>query len=253
MKNCNLKSSCDKASTCKAPCQAFIALHGLNNSGGKQFDAKIPNEYRQTTLETARCREDQSNTYGQLEKYCMTFKKAFNEERNTKETRLKDLFFYSKSSGTGKTETSCAIANEFLNYSYMRSIMLDSPDDFKDPVYYLDMPKLMSLYTKANRGGTPQDVKEDASREYFKAISKAKKARLVVFDELGLRDISDAFCGDIHDLINHRTDNNLTSIFTSNIKMDDLEDVYGTRLFDRIRRYCISYEFVGESKRGIMS
>lgn len=252
MKNCNLRSSCDKAATCKAPCQAFIALHGLNNSEGKQHDCLIPSEYRQTTFETSRSKETQSNTYSQLASYIKTFKKAFNEERNSKETRLKDLFFYSKETGTGKTETATMLANEFIVYAYMRSIMLDDPNSFQNPVYFLDMPQLQGLYLKANRGGTPQDIREDASREYYKRLSKAKKARLVVFDEMGLRDVSDAFRGDIHDLINHRTVENLTSVYTSNVPLKEMLDVFDQRLYDRIRRYTVEYNFIGESQRGKM-
>lgn len=252
MKNCNLRSSCDKAETCKAPCQAFIALHGLNNSGGKQHDCLIPSEYRQTTFETSRSRETQSNTYGQLASYIKTFQKAFNEEKNTKETRLKDLFLYSKETGTGKTETATMLANEFMVYAYMRSIMLDDPNSFQNPVCFLDMPQLQGLYLKANRGGTPQDIREDASREYYKRLSKAKKARLVVFDEMGLRDVSEAFRGDVHDLINHRTVENLTSVYTSNVPLKEMLDIYDQRLYDRIRRYTIEYNFIGESQRGKM-
>lgn len=252
MKNCNLRSSCDKASTCKAPCQAFIALHGLNNSGGKQQDCLIPSEYRQTTFETSRSRETQSNTYGQLASYIKTFKKAFNEERNSKETRLKDLFFYSSVKGNGKTETASMLLNEFLVYSYMRSIIMDDPNSFMNPVYFLDMPALQTLYLKANRGNTPKDVAEDASRDYYKRLSKAKKARLVVFDEMAIKDVTDAFRVDIHDVINHRTVENLTSIYTSNVPMKEMLDVYDERLFDRIRRYTVEYLFVGESMRGIM-
>lgn len=252
MKNCNLRSSCYKASTCKAPCQAFIALHGLNNKGGKQQDCLIPSEYRQTTFETSRSRETQSNTYSQLASYIKTFKKAFNEERNSKETRLKDLFFYSSVKGNGKTETASMLLNEFLVYSYMRSIITDDPNSFMNPVYFLDMPALQTLYLKANRGNTPKDVAEDASREYYKRLSKAKKARLVVFDEMAIKDVTDAFRVDIHDVINHRTVENLTSIYTSNVPMKEMLDVYDERLFDRIRRYTVEYLFVGESMRGIM-
>ncbi|WDS60600.1 DNA replication protein [Bacillus phage BC-7] len=252
MKNCNLRGSCDKAETCKAPCQAFIALHGLNNSGGKQHDCMIPSEYRQTTFETSRSKETQTNTYKQLGRYMKTFKKAFNEEKNSKETRLKDLFFYSSVKGNGKTETSCMLLNEFLTYSYVRSIMTDSPNDFNNPVFFLDMPALQTLYLKANRGNTPRDIAEDASREYYRRLSKAKKSRLVVFDEMAIKDVSDAFRVDIHDLINHRTVENLTSIFTSNLPMKDMLDIYDERLYDRIRRYTIEYLFVGESMRGKM-
>lgn len=250
MRECILRGSCEKADTCKSPCGAFIQVQGLDGNGGKQHDAGIPSEYKQTTLETARCREAQSNVYRNLEEYVKTFKKAFNVKRNDKENRLKDLFFYSKETGLGKTETACALANEFLHYSYIRSVMLEDPNSFSNPVYFMDMPRLMSLYLKANRGNTPRDIAEEASRDYYNELSKAKKCRIVVFDEMGLRDISEAFCGDIHEVINHRTVNNLTSILTSNISMDELENVYGRRIFDRVRQYCIQMDFLGESKRG---
>jgi len=252
MKDCLLRETCEKASTCKAPCGAFIQVQGLNGDGGKQHDAGIPSEYKQTTLETSRSRVAQSNVYKNLESYASTFKKAFNVKRNDKESRLKDLFFYSKETGTGKTETASALANEFLVYSYMRSIMLEDPNSFKRPVYFMDMPKLQSLYLKANRGGTPQDIREEASTKYYDMLTKAKYARLVVFDEMALRDVSDAFRGDIHELINHRTVENLTSIYTSNVPLKEMLDIYDQRLYDRIRRYTIEFNFVGESQRGKM-
>jgi len=252
MKECNLRNSCDKAKTCNSPCPAFIQLQGLDGNGGKQRECGIPSEYRQTDLETSRCREDQSHIYRDLEKYVGTFKKAFNIKRNDKENRLKDLFFYSIETGTGKTTTACALANEFLQYSYLRSVMLEEPDAFKDPIYFLDVPQLQYLYLQANRGGTPQDIREEASRKYYNMLGKAKKSRLVVFDEMALRDVSEAFRGDIHELINHRAVENLTNIYTSNLPLKDMLDIYDRRLWDRIRHYCIEFNFIGESKRGEM-
>lgn len=263
MKDCLLRETCEKASSCHSPCGAFIQVQGLNGDGGKQHDAGIPSEYKQTMLSTSRCRVDQSHVYknlegwehperGHIQGWTETFKKAFNVKRNDKENRLKDLFFYSKETGTGKTESASALANEFLVYAYMRSIMLKDPNSFAHPVYFMDMTKLQSLYLKSNRGGTPQDVREEASATYYGMISKAKKSRLVVFDEMALRDVSEAFRGDIHELINHRTVENLTSIYTSNVPLKEMLDIYDQRLYDRIRRYTIEFNFLGESKRGKM-
>lgn len=252
MKECNLRGSCEHAETCKAPCQAFIAVHGMNNKGGKQGDALIPVEFRQTTFETARCKETQSSLYRNLGKYIATFKKAFLAERNTKENRLKDWFFYSKETGTGKTETASMLANEFITYAYLRSIYTDDPSAFFRPVFYIDMPALQTLYLKANRGNTPKDIAEEASREYYSRLNRAKVSRFVIFDEMAIRDASEAFRTDIHDVINYRTNNDLTSIFTSNIPMKEMLDMYDKRLYDRIRKYTIEHNFVGESKRGIM-
>ncbi|MDA1658842.1 ATP-binding protein [Bacillus cereus group sp. TH153LC] len=250
MNHCILRGGCSKATTCKSACPAFIQVQGLNGRGGKQGDALVPSEYRATMLNTSRSATSQPHVYGDLKSYIKTFKKAYNEIRNTKETRLKDLYFWSLETGTGKTETASAILNEFLAYSYIRSILKDEPEGFVTPVFFMDMPKLQSLYSKGTRPNVPKSEAEPAMREYYRLIRRAKKSRLVVFDEMGLRDVSEAFGQDILDLINARTNENLTSIFTSNVSMDELERIYGRRIFDRVRRWCLPYEFYGESKRG---
>ncbi|MED3353185.1 DNA replication protein, partial [Bacillus thuringiensis] len=167
-------------------------------------------------------------------------------------TRLKDLYFWSLETGTGKTETASAILNEFLAYSYIRSILKDDPSGFVTPVFFMDMPSLQTLYLKFNRGNVPREEAEGAAREYYRRLRIAKKSRLVVFDEMGLRDVSEAFAGDIHDVINYRTVENLTSIYTSNVRLKDIERIYGRRIFDRTRRFTVEYEFYGESMRGKM-
>ncbi|PEO36765.1 ATP-binding protein [Bacillus wiedmannii] len=250
MKSCILRNNCSKASTCKSPCPAYIQLQGINNRGGKQGDALIPSEYKSTTLSTARSRESQTHVYADLDIYKKTFFKAFNTDRYEAIDRLKDMYFFSLETGTGKTETATALLNEFLMYSYVRSVMKEDPEVFVNPIFFLEMPKLQSLYTKANRPSTPKEEAESASREYYRLIRQAKKCRFVVLDEMGLREVSDAFSQDIYDLINKRTVENLTTIYTSNVSMDDLERVYGRRIFDRVRRWTRSYEFIGESMRG---
>ncbi|MEC3021471.1 DNA replication protein [Bacillus cereus] len=262
MEHCILRGGCSKASTCKSACPAFIQVQGLNGRGGKQGDALVPSEYRATMLNTSRSATSQPHVYRDLlgyikegkkiEGYIKTFKKAYNEIRNTKETRLKDLYFWSLETGTGKTETASAILNEFLAYSYIRSILKDDPSGFVTPVFFLDMPSLQTLYLKFNRGNVPREEAEGAAREYYRRLRIAKKSRLVVFDEMGLRDVSEAFAGDIHDVINYRTVENLTSIYTSNVRLEDIERIYGRRIFDRTRRFTVEYEFYGESMRGKM-
>ncbi|MBJ8023711.1 ATP-binding protein [Bacillus cereus] len=250
MKTCVLRTNCKKADKCQSPCPMYIQLQGLNNKGGKQGDALIPSEYKATTLTTARARKSQPKVYAAMDSYKESFFKAFNEDRTTVENRMKDLYFFSLETGTGKTETATAMLNEFLKYSYFRSIMKERPEDFVNPIFFLEMPKLQKLYSQMTRQGIPLDIKESAGREYYYLLREAKKSRLVVFDEMGIRDVSEAFGQDILDLINKRTNENLTSIFTSNVSMEDTERIYGRRIFDRIRRWNLTFEFLGESKRG---
>lgn len=250
MKNCIARNNCKKAEDCLTPCPTFISLQGIQGRGGKQADAMIPSEYKATTLVTARSRESQTHVYDDLKEYKKTFFKAFNIDRHEAIDRLKDLYFFSLETGTGKTETATAMLNEFLLYSFMRSVIKEDPSAYVDPAFFLEMPNLQALYSKMTRKGVPQEEAESAGREYYRLLRSAKKARFLVMDEMGLRDVTDAFAGDIYDLINRRTVENLTTIYTSNVSMEDIEKVYGRRIFDRTRRWTREYEFFGESKRG---
>ncbi|PHB23084.1 DNA replication protein [Bacillus pseudomycoides] len=249
---CILKHHCSKGKTCNTPCPAHVQLHGVKGDGGKSGESLIPSEYRFITLENSRAKATQALIYGQLKNYIKTFNKAFNENVMTSEERFKDLYLWSLEPGTGKTETSAAILNEFLNYSFLRSVMKDEQEAFRNPVFFLDVNELQKLYNGFTRDGISKERKERNSEEYYRRLSLAKKSRLVVFDDLGLRSVTEGLRGDLHDVINHRTVENLTSIYTSNKPMEELEELFSRQIYDRVRRYCIPFEFEGTSMRGDM-
>ncbi|MEK5414338.1 hypothetical protein [Paenibacillus sp. FSL L8-0708] len=55
----------------------------------------------------------------------------------------------------------------------------------------------------------------------------------------------------MHSVINHRVANGLPTVYTSNVMLADLAQVFDARLADRIREQCVEIRFVGESKRGL--
>jgi len=79
----------------------------------------------------------------------------------------------------------------------------------------------------------------------------AKVVPLLVVDDIGVRDATQAFRADAHDLIDYRVTNRLPTIYTSNVTIDELAEVYDRRLWDRVRDMCVVLEFSGESKRGM--
>lgn len=79
----------------------------------------------------------------------------------------------------------------------------------------------------------------------------AQTARFAVFDDIGVRDATDGFRGDLHSVINGRVTAGLPSVFTSNIPLAGMETVFDRRLADRMRDQTIEYSFVGVSKRGL--
>lgn len=93
--------------------------------------------------------------------------------------------------------------------------------------------------------------KKPAAERFYRAMSAAQSAEYVVFDDIGVRDATDGFRGDLHSVINGRVTTGLPSVFTSNIPLAGMETVFDRRLADRMRDQTIEYSFVGVSKRGL--
>lgn len=230
---------------------AYIQLHGVDGKGGRVASCNVPQEYRYTTLDNSPARQGQEEIYKKLEAYVGSFKKLF-EETDPHDTRgrIKSLYLWSEQAGTGKTTTASALLNEFVAVNYIGSIKkgLQPP---QVPAYFLDVNELQELYNRFTRNGVPQDVSEQASREYYFKVDKAKNSPLVVFDDIGVRSSTEAFRGDLHGIINYRVANQLPSIYTSNIPMEDLAGIYDHRLADRIKDLTIPFYFEGGSNRGL--
>lgn len=230
---------------------AYIQLHGVDGEGGRVASCGVPLEYRFTTLDNSPCRESQAEIYGKLVSYVDSFKKLF-KESNPFDTkgRVKSLYLWSEETGTGKTTTATALLNEFIGVNYLGSIKrgIQPP---QIPAYFLDVNEFQELYNRFSRPNIPQDICEEASREYYRRMDLAKTSPFVVFDDIGVRNPTEAFRGDLHSIINYRVSNQLPSVYTSNIPMEELATVYDRRLADRIKDLTIPFYFEGDSKRGL--
>lgn len=230
---------------------AYIQLHGVDGKGGRVASCNVPQEYRFNTLDNSPARENQAEIYTKLEAYVGSFKKLFDEvDPHDTAGRIKSLYLWSEEAGTGKTSTATALLNEFVAVNYIGSLKrgLQPP---QVPAYFLDVNELQELYNRFTRNGVPQDISEQASRDYYYKLDKAKTSPLVVFDDIGVRSSTEAFRGDLHGIINYRVANQLPSIYTSNIPMEDLASIYDHRLADRIKDLTIPFYFNGTSKRGL--
>ncbi|MGG0793120.1 ATP-binding protein [Brevibacillus laterosporus] len=231
---------------CTRLCPSFIAIHGASGKGGRVAAACIPSDYALVTVETAPPRVEQRGTYTNIERYITTFVRQFNEDSE----RIKSLYLFSYEPGTGKTTTAAAIANAYLTTHYIGSIQRGL-QPLQRPVFFLDVNEWQTLFNQFNRPKVPDHIAEPASGKYYEWMKHAMNAPFVVLDDIGVRDATEAFRGDLHTIINHRVTNRMPTVYTSNIPMEELADVFDKRLADRVREQCAQLKFYGESKRGI--
>jgi DNA replication protein DnaC len=240
--NCILSSRCKLANTadCNRSCGHFIAMHGYSAKGGRVANANTPADYRLLTLATSPARENQAKIYGTLDKYTQTFDRQFEADGN----RIKSLYLWSESPGTGKTTTAIAVLNEWLIAHYLGSLKRNRQAQ-QTPAYFLDVNAFQTDYNLATM------TNDDAAMGSIKAtIQRAQQAPFAVLDDIGVRSASEAFRSYVHAIVNYRTANGLPTIFTSNLPIEEMAVVFDARLYDRMRDMCAVLHFVGESKRG---
>ncbi len=250
---CLLASPCKLAGgpSCNDYCPPYIQIHGHNGKGGRVGAAGLPAEYRLLTLDNSPAREGQAEVYRTLTKYVATFERQFDEEGGSSASSrsVKSLYLWSESPGTGKTTTASALLNEWIRTHYIGAVKRGQ-QPLQQPTYFLDVNAWQELYTGFTRSNIPQAIAEENSRPYYRQLELAKTTPFVVLDDIGVRSASDGFRGDLHTVINHRCANGLPTVYTSNLPIKEMADVFDARLYDRMRDQCADLHFVGESKRG---
>lgn len=125
------------------------------------------------------------------------------------------LYFYSDTKGSGKTMIACAVANEVLKTH-------DISVKFVNVADYIELVKM----------------KDDASREKINSILEAG---LLILDDVGAQvENKEWITTALFRLIDRRYTNHYPTIFTSNVRMEDLKT--DSRIADRI--YAVSVPVV---------
>lgn len=224
----------DKCASCDHLCGHRIALHGLDGNGGRVGAAGLPKDYRYVTLANSPVLESQPEIYAALERYVETF--GGGEE--------KSLYLWSENPGTGKTTTASALLNAWIAQDYLGSIKRGEQPRQVSGVFF-DVNEFQTEYNLATMTND-----EDAMKRIGGRIKRVQGAPFAVIDDIGVRGATEAFRAYVHAVINHRVTNGLPTVYTSNLAIKELAEVFDARLYDRIRDQCGVIHFAGESKRG---
>lgn len=246
--NCILSVHCTLAGgeKCNAICPSYVACHGADGLGGRIGAAGVPAEYRRLTLANSPARNDQEAAYKIAEAYVGTFMRQFGTAPTE---RIKSLYLFSFEPGTGKTTTAAALINEWIIRHYIGTIQRNG-QPLNLPAYFLDVNAWQTDYNAFNRPRVPDHIAEPAAARYYRALTEAQSAPFAVLDDIGVRDASEAFRADLHAIINARVTEGLPTVYTSNVPIEELAQVFDRRLADRVRDMCGVVPFVGDSKRG---
>ena len=230
----------DKCANCDNLCAHRIALEGLDGNSGRLGNAGLPADYRGITLANSPAREGQAKAYRLLEQYVATFKRHLAGGE-----RAKSLYLWSESPGTGKTTTASALLAEYIAHDYLSALKAGKQPQ-QTPALFLDVNEWQTQYNIATMTSD-----EDAIKRIGNDIKRLQSVDFAVLDDIGVRDATEAFRSYLHAIINYRTTNGLPTVFTSNLPIEDMAQVFDDRLYDRMRDMCAVIYFEGESKRGM--
>lgn len=171
--------------------------------------AMITPRFRERTFETFAVNEENKKTY--------EIAKSFRVIGDGS-----GIMFYG-SFGVGKTHLAAAIANSMIG---------------KMSVLYISAPDLLTeIRSNMNRQGNSD------------RMDLAKQAKLLILDDIGAEKPSEWVRETLFVLINHRYEHKLSTIFTTNCTLAELEERLGGRISSRIAEMCRCVKMNGDDWR----
>lgn len=144
------------------------------------------------------------------------------------------LYIWSSDTGNGKTTWACKI----MSY-YFRKIAFNSGLEFEGLYIYLPtfLEDLRASYS-------------DPDPEFLEELEMVKKSKILIIDDIGAEKPSEWVSERLLSFINTRVSNGLSTIYTSNLSLDELESKIGRRIRSRIEGSTKEVHLIGKDRRG---
>lgn len=148
----------------------------------------------------------------------------------------KNLYIHSTITGNGKTSWAVRMIQAYILKRWPELGLYDCP------AMFINVPRFLL---------TLKDSISNQS-DYIDHIKKnILSSDLVVWDEVGVKTLSEYDHEHLLNLINTRLDEGKSNIYTSNLPPNELREKVGDRLYSRIVNISTDIEFVGADKRAL--
>lgn len=224
----------------------YIFMYGSDGKGGLWKARNVPAKYSDNFMDSLPIADDNPTAYATVEKY------VGNVIQYVQEKKV-GLFFFSKpcpenkfGTGTGKTTAAITILNHYL-LERLRQHLKNQLTITDNPVYFCKSTDLQTAFNAQFRG-TP-DMQRQASERYYAIKQRAKAVELLVFDDIATKASTESFTEELYEIIDHRATEELTTIYTSNMTLEDVAELLGDRIASRVEGMTVPVAFSGADKR----
>jgi DNA replication protein DnaC len=240
---CRLAGKPDK---CNDLCYGYGFFHGSSGAGGVWGRADIPKAYGQIRVAGLPFKKENPEAYRWVTRYAKKVPDIV--------IKGQGLYLFSipnpknpSGTGTGKTTAAIAILNEYLVARTAQHIRKQRRIE-RVPGLFVNVARFQNLYNSQFRG--PIDMQQDAARRYYNRKLLLQEVELLVMDDIGVRNATEAFMGEIYEVIDLRAAEMLATIYTSNVPIEDLGGMLDDRIASRIKGATVQIAFEGMDKRG---
>lgn len=250
-KECCFYETCKKRDNNTNTCYPFILMYGAKGTTGIWKAVGVPKRYKKCRLDNLPIKAENPKVYKMMEKY------IGNILANVLDKNI-SLYLYSipipankLGVGNGKTTTAVTILNHFtieICRAYLKGQYRDLFNQ-TNPSLFVKCSEFQNVYNAQFRGNEMQ--KEDASIRYYSLKNSMKKVPLLVLDDIAIRNSTEAFLNELYEVIDARVNEELTTIYTSNVTLEEVSSILDDRVSSRISSNCVLVGMTGTDHRGL--